>query len=81
MGEGVMMSKEIAELQTAFMWTCPQCGRDHFVRAIHCEMSEEEQTLSRIDYGEGEWVMMPDRVTCPDCKVTFKTKEHDEEAE
>ncbi len=66
----------IAELQTAYLYTCDNCGRDNFVRAIKAELDEEEQQEVRErmgEYGEGEFVMMPDRVTCPHCNTLYRT--------
>ena len=67
----------IAELRTAYVYTCDNCGRDNFVRSVVAELGEEERSEVNEIMGEegvgGEWVIMPDRVTCPHCKTTYRT--------
>lgn len=72
-----------AELHPASWWHCPACGRSHFARNIRPELSDEEaeeilreKGLSR-DEVEGEFLMMPETVDCPACRLTFKTTPDD----
>ena len=73
---------ENVELRHAFAWTCPECGLDHFERAIHAEMSQEELEELRVEHGvqpweSGHFTTSPKSVTCPDCKQKFSTVEFD----
>lgn len=68
------------ELVPAHGWTCPDCGTDHFVRAVAIEMGEEERaaTLERLDiepWQDGTLLTAPIRVQCPDCGRQFGTVE------
>lgn len=71
-----------AELQTAYLWTCDNCGRDNFIRSIKCDeqvLDEQERQELRDEHGIqpfdiGEWVMQPDEVTCEFCKSTYETR-------
>lgn len=73
---------ENVELRLAFAWTCPECGLDHFERAINAEMSPEELEELRSEHGVQPWEtghfsMSPKSVTCPECKQNFQTAEFD----
>lgn len=76
---------ERVELRPAFVWDCPECGREHFARAVVPEMSPEREAEMRNEYGieswvEGDFLLAPDRVTCPHCEIEFETKDwHDDE--
>ncbi len=79
------------ETRAAFVWTCDECGRDHFGRMIKPDISADEvgeavrHTLGLEPYESlpdgaedmDGWVMIPDAVTCPDCDVSYKTIEND----
>ena len=70
-----MMEK--VEMNPAFMWDCPECGRENFARAIVPELSDEERMEMCQDYGidpwdEGNWMTMPEKVTCHACRKEFE---------
>jgi ribosomal protein L37AE/L43A len=71
------MSKE-TELFQAFFWTCENCGRDQFERAIAVELNSEEMHELREDFGvesytPGEFVRAPASVKCNHCGEQFQT--------
>jgi len=62
------------ELRPAFVWDCPNCGREVFCRGLVPEMSDEARQELRAEYEvgafeEGDFVMMPEEVKCPDCGI------------
>lgn len=71
------------ELHTAFMWDCPECGRENFTRAIACEMTpdelaEAEAALESEGIGMevgGGFVAAPKEVTCQFCNQSFDTED------
>lgn len=65
------------ELRTAFEWTCEDCGRDNFVRAVVPESLDGviPEGLELGDFEGGEWVMKPDAVTCGHCGAGFGVEE------
>lgn len=61
------------EMRPAYNWTCPECGRDSFVRAIAMPPTEEDRELNDIPEDEtGNFVSYPTNVTCDHCGKTFK---------
>ena len=71
------------ELVQAFAWTCEECGTDHFARAVTVPPEAIEEMLSPGEVfptdGDGEYVMAPERVTCPDCGTEYETTEPGQE--
>ena len=65
------MIERIAELHEAFAWTCDECGADNFVRPIVCENPDMEPP---DDDDEGQYMMIPEEVTCKVCGIEFKTE-------
>lgn len=74
------------EIHQAFIWTCDECGRDNFERAIIQEMGPEEREQCFREYHRMEdheelpddWqnfdmVMAPNSVKCPACGEEFDT--------
>jgi len=66
------------ELHPAFVWDCPECGTEHFERAVVPEMSDEERRELQDEHGvqpwdEGDFLMMPMKVACPRCGRAFDT--------
>ena len=43
------------ELLPAFRWICPECGEDHFERAICPSLTEEEKADMKEAFGEDEF--------------------------
>lgn len=77
------------EIHQAFVWTCDECGRDSFVRAIHtpdsvvvesmCEQDGIEKYEAEAILEEsgltGQWCMAPSVVKCPHCGCQYETEE------
>lgn len=66
------------EMLLAFMWTCPECGRDKFERSVVVELSQEEMAELREEHGvevweQGHFRVAPKTVECPHCKMEFGT--------
>lgn len=66
------------ELRPAYVWDCPECGREVFSRGLVPEMDAEEAVEIRGEMGlqpweEGNFVMMPESVQCPHCKMEHTT--------
>jgi DNA-directed RNA polymerase subunit RPC12/RpoP len=64
-------------LRPAYSWDCPDCGREIFIRGIVPEMSLEDEKNFRDEHGvelweEGDFVLMPQEVTCPYCNAHFQ---------
>lgn len=75
---------ELVELHPAFIWDCPECGREQFERGIVAEFSEEDRDAMMEEQGlnpglDGDWMLAPDQVTCNACGAVFKTKHMGEE--
>ncbi len=77
------MSRRGVEIRQAWEWTCDECGRDNFERAVLADSSaidtdgdgpEAEAVRDWMNSGgEGRFLMVPRRVTCPRCGVGFDT--------
>lgn len=69
----------MVELRPAYVWDCPECGRENFMRGLVPEFSDEDREALRQEHGitpwdEGDFVMMPDRVECKHCSEVFCTE-------
>jgi rubredoxin len=66
-------------LSLAFAWTCEDCGRDHFDRAISAppELYRAARDEGHLppDEDDPEWQVAPEQVTCPDCGAIYRTEE------
>lgn len=67
------------ELRPAFVWSCETCGRENFARAVVAEMSEDDRTELKEEFGmdevvEGDFLMRPNEVTCEHCGETFASE-------
>ncbi|REJ65821.1 MAG: hypothetical protein DWQ31_16545 [Planctomycetota bacterium] len=76
----------IVEMHPAYLWDCPECGREKFERSIVVERSPETIAELREDLGieqweEGDFVMIPSQVTCDHCQLTFDTHDWRADAE
>lgn len=72
------MFEESVEIHPAFVWDCPECGRELFGRMIVHELSDEKLAELKEDHGvepweEGNFVMAPKSVICPHCNLKFTT--------
>jgi len=68
---------ETVELHPAWCFTCPECGRDTFVRA-HSPCSLEGVLPDDFDperYEGGEWISKPTQVTCEHCGLMSAVEE------
>lgn len=81
---------EVVELHQAFMWDCPACGRENFVRGIVCEEPLSDQLADAREAGhitdeaieagmEGVYVYAPEDVTCAHCGEKFEAKDQMDE--
>jgi len=72
---GLFLIKEIVELSPAYMWDCPNCGRENFQRSITLAMSDEDRLHMGLGPEEsGCWQSYPDTVICRFCEQQYKTK-------
>ena len=67
------------ELETAFMWRCPDCRTRNFEAAVDRELTDEEKAALISQYGNGdddfELVGAPEIVHCEKCGMKFRTCE------
>lgn len=73
---------ERVELIPAHVWTCPECGTDHFERCVTAELPPDEREALRDEMGiepweDGIFLTAPLTVACPDCKRVYGTLEFD----
>lgn len=75
------------ELHQAYLWTCDDCGRDQFERAVVLTreaLSPEDQEAMDILLGGADSVhalAAPQEVTCKDCGAKFRVAYGEEEDE
>jgi predicted RNA-binding Zn-ribbon protein involved in translation (DUF1610 family) len=64
------------EVQLAFLFTCPECGKENFVKSVFHEFDPDEQRELTEELGErpetGGWVTHPECVACPACGSEFR---------
>ena len=82
----ILMSSRInenekVELQPAFSWTCPECGRENFHRGLVRELPPEEEQELRDEHGVQPWelghfVTQPESVECTHCSHSFPTVDY-----
>ena len=82
-----MSNGRVVEIRQAWEWTCDDCGRDSYERAVLVDPSaidpddlpdaanlDAEKVRAWIDEGgSGQFVVAPERVTCPHCGASFDT--------
>ena len=71
------------QLETAFMWRCPNCRNRNFAAAVDRELTEDEEAALIAEYGslggeDFELVGAPQIVTCKKCKTKYKTYDESE---
>ncbi len=71
----------MVELRPAYVWDCPECGLEHFIRCLVPELSDEDYQELREDHGLGPcdtgiFIAMPESVKCKECGLTFKTEQY-----
>jgi rubredoxin len=79
---------DAVELHQAFLWTCEECGRDNFERAITIApesidpddlpsvlgLEPEEVKEWMESGGGGSWTTAPTHVCCPHCEARFRAE-------
>ena len=70
---------ETVELHGAFMFDCPECGRENFCRSVQPTFSEEEYSILCQEEGvenDGTWVfaLRPTHVICAYCDTEFEVE-------
>ena len=80
----------IVEMRPAYNWTCEECGRDNFERAIVVDIPEEHIAAfceendvdPELCQQPGYFVTYPGTVTCKACEAKFTTQScHDDGGE
>ncbi|MFA5766410.1 MAG: hypothetical protein WC919_00615 [Candidatus Paceibacterota bacterium] len=72
---GVCLAKEIVELAPAYMWDCPNCGRENFQRSITTAITDEDRVEMDLDPCEtGCWQSYPNIVICRHCDSQYTTR-------
>lgn len=72
------MNREIVELSPAYLWDCPECGRENFQRAItYIPTAEDRENDPNIPEDDGHFMTRPETVVCrhPDCGKMFKCQD------
>lgn len=77
-------------LQSAYVWNCPDCGQENFVRAVSLDLTDEEklETIAQaegIDVDEVEieagilqnlkLMASPEEVQCFNCCEVFESED------
>jgi len=75
-------------LTQAFVWYCPDCGKEIFENAAEMEFEPAIEAQIKLETGlsdiSGMFMIMPGEVTCPDCEKSFESfdpQEEDDEGE
>lgn len=68
----------MVELRPAYVWDCPECGKEVFERGLVPEMAEDDRQAVREEMGVQPWeegciMAMPETVRCPHCGAEFPT--------
>jgi predicted nucleic-acid-binding Zn-ribbon protein len=66
------MTREIVELFNAWMWDCPECGRENFERATHIER-EHLSEVFEVEDEDLHFLVYPEMVKCPHCDEEFRS--------
>lgn len=69
----------IVELHHGFFWDCNKCGKESFIRSLVPDLAPEEIEYIKIMHNiEDEEIpasfIVPDTVTCRECKATYFTQ-------
>jgi len=67
---GYPFDQESVELRPAFVWMCPECGKEFFEKGIVIEFPEGSDYDPEDEPG---WLEGPEVVHCPDCDREFDT--------
>lgn len=71
------MAQELVELHHAWMWDCPECGRENFCRSIKADLTREESIELARELGDiDEFSEIPD-----DHELNFYTQPHEVECD
>jgi transcription elongation factor Elf1 len=70
------VAEKIVEVSLAFVFNCPECGQENFVRSVMHEFNPNEQEEMAEELGEkpqtGSWVTHPEHVACSRCHFEFR---------
>lgn len=74
------MPRAKAELHTAYMWDCDECGQENFCRSVECAFEEEDREWLAekgidMDEEQGNWCTRPTTVKCSKCGTEFEVDE------
>ncbi len=71
-----MPTEEQVELCPAYVWDCPECGRENFQRAI-THVPTEEDVAENPELEWGAWMTRPNFVVCrhADCGRKYPAKD------
>lgn len=72
-------------MRTAYEWTCDECGRDNFCRALPLPAEDVKRVLVAVGTLEptaalppryaDQFVSFPAEVTCGHCDSTYETED------
>lgn len=70
------MTSDPVELIPAYVYDCPECGRENFVRGVVVDLPPDEMTRMREEFGYEPWddglfLTIPNTVTCKWCASVF----------
>lgn len=73
------------EIHDAFVYDCPNCGRENFIRSFSEDLTPDEVNELVDKYGEdpeywssGCWASRPTEVTCEFCSSSYETYSWDQ---
>lgn len=79
---GMWTAKEVVELSPAYMWDCPNCGRENFQRSVLLAMTDEDRLEMDLAPNEvGSWQSYPNIVVCRFCEQQYQTKHISDDGE
>ena len=78
---------DTVDLEHAWQWTCPACGRKNTTRQQVAEVTEQDlrEAMGLPEWEKppmdaaGEWYCSPDTVMCAGCAAVFKAREPGEQ--
>jgi DNA-directed RNA polymerase subunit RPC12/RpoP len=75
------MDKSKVRIWTAYQWTCDDCGKDNFERAVTVELTPndrqelaEDNDCDPDEIRNVELCSYPEEVTCQHCGSEFETE-------
>jgi len=72
---GRCLANEIVELSPAYMWDCPNCGRENFQRSIMTAITAQDRIEMGLEDNQGGcWQSYPNIVVCRHCDSKYTTR-------